>query len=313
MSSNLKQIDLTLIRRLFQEFDASINIKSFIAHKNSPDGSLLFTLYESNSQDKYSLNIFPQNDVLCRKEMILSHYLQEIISLPEVYYVNESCNIIDKPYQISEYLEGVSLKSFLQNKNELSNDIVSNIAESLALVHRTVYNEPGELNVQLEPLALNLPMNEWHLSFLHGLAGKRLGIDLAKRVEDFLHSKSADLEEIAESFVLSHGNFSAENILISGNKYQAIIGWEGALAMPSLFDIGRFFREPELFPRKTARLFAEAYNNVSLNPLNNNWQNHARLMDCLNLIAVLSLEAIDAEQEMNIMEKIKSYICSEGL
>lgn len=307
MTDKSTKISVELATRLLNEFDADITISNIEQYRNTNHNSIAYLLSDQNNE-KYVLKILSETDSSCRKEMFISHYLQEIIPIPEVYYVNESCSIIDMPYQISEFVTGISLREYLTAKQQISDNLITGIAESLALLHRSNYEHAGYLNEQLEPVHGLSTINEWHQVFLAGLAGNRLGTELKNKTFAYINKNKDLLDELSTSFVLSHGNFSIDNIIVLDEKLQAIMDWESALSAPNVFDIGQLFRDASLFPKKTKRLFAEAYNSSSLNPLQSNWQAQAELMDCINLLGLLSLEALSLDLQKKLIAIINKYV-----
>lgn len=303
---SLKQIDLNIAQKLLAEFDPNVII-DHISLANQGKSTSNYILHQKDSHEKLLLRILPQNDTSCRKEMGLFFLLNEFIPIPEIYYTNETCQIIDKPYQIVEYIQGITLAEHLLKGNSVSDQLISDIAEKSALLHRTVYDREGYLNAQLEIVNELPPISSWHQFFLSKLAGERLGNDLKIKLQTFLSDHKSLFDEICQYFVLSHGDFRPDNILVLDGKLQAIIDWENALSAPLYFDIGQFFRYAELLPRKAERLFAQSYNASAIMPLDNDWKLKCRLMDSVNLLCLLELPHISVEWQNELIRKITQY------
>ncbi|HOD54274.1 MAG TPA: aminoglycoside phosphotransferase family protein [Candidatus Cloacimonadota bacterium] len=305
--NKVQKMDLELAKKLFLDFDESVEIESV---EWMPQGKSTsnYQLKQKNSHEKYVLRILPQQDESCRKELLISQYLNEVIPIPEIYYTNETCTIIDKPYQIVEFIEGISLAQYLMEGNELSSELTESIAEKSALIHRTIYEKEGSINAQFEIGDDFPPIKTWYDFFLSHLAGERLGETLKNEVISDVKRFRDEFDEVCSYFVLSHGDFRPENMLVFNGKLQALIDWEYALSAPVYFDTGQFFRYSELFPRKTERLYVSAYNANALYPMAKDWRLKGRLMDCVNLLSLLNLPDISQIWQDELIRKIREYI-----
>jgi aminoglycoside phosphotransferase (APT) family kinase protein len=305
----IKQIDIETAQKLIKEFDKDFLINQ-ISLSNQGRSTSNYILHQKNSHEKLLLRILPQNDISCRKEMGLFFLLNDYIPIPEIYYTNETCQIIDKPYQIVEFIQGITLAEHLLQGIPVPDQLISDIAEKSALLHRTVYEHEGSLNAQLEIIEELPPISTWHQFFLSKLAGERLGTDLKKKLQNFLSMHKSLFDEICQYFVLSHGDFRPDNILVLDGKLQAMIDWENALSAPLYFDIGQFFRYAELLPKKAERIFAQSYNACAIKPLDNDWKLKSRLMDSVNLLCLLELPHISTDWQNELIRKIRETIDS---
>lgn len=311
MSSDRKHavhsIDLELAKKLVADFDEGFEVES-VERATQGKSTSNYIVKQKDSHEKLILRILPKADESCRKELGLFHLLGDYVPIPEIYYTNETGNIIDKPYQIVEYMPGITLADYLLQGNNLTNELIEDIAEKSALIHRTVYEKEGSLNALLEIVEELPPIKTWFSFFLERLAGERLGDELKHELSVFINQNRTEFDEICSYFVLSHGDFRPDNILIFEGKLEAIIDWENALSAPLYFDIGQFFRYGELFPRKTERVFIDAYNANSIMPLDKNWLFKSRLMDCVNLLCLLELPNISQEWQTELIRKIRESI-----
>jgi Ser/Thr protein kinase RdoA (MazF antagonist) len=311
MSSDRKfkvhSIDLELGQKLIAEFDSDFEIES-IERSLQGKSSSNYVIKQKGSHERLLLRILPQNDISCRKELGIYHFLNEYIPIPEIYFTNETCKIIDKPYQIAEFIEGITLAEHILQGREVSMELIAEVAEKSALIHRSTYDKEGSLNAQLEIVDELPPILNWHEFFLERLAGERLGIVLKCELKDYLDKNKDEFQEVCSYFVLSHGDFRPDNIMVLDGKLQAIIDWENALSAPIYFDTGQFFRYGELLPRKAERIYAEAYNSSALKPLDRSWRHKSRLMDCVNLLCLLELPHIGEEWQNELKRKIKLNI-----
>lgn len=281
-------LDSKLAQKLINEFDTDL-IVSQVEFLKGGKSSSNYKVSFKGTHDQLLIRIMPVKDKTCFKEFMLYQYLNEFVPIPEVYLVNDACNIIDKPYQIVEFVEGKRMSELIETTQDFPIELIRETAEYLALIHRTSYEKEGALSADLEITDDLPPILHWYDHFLDNKAGERLGSDLKKKVQEWLINKSTLMQEMIESFVLSHGDFRPDNILVINDKISAIIDWEGALSAPASFDIGQFFRNDEFYPRKTERIFAEAYNSTALKPIQGNWKEKAKLMDLVNLLCLLDL------------------------
>ncbi len=300
-------LDVPLANKLISEFDSSMEVESveFMPRGKSTSN---YKLHFKGTKEILLIRIMPVKDKTCFKELVIYQYLKDLIPIPEVYLVNDTCNIIDKPYQIVEFIEGVRLSESIEQTHEFNSTLIAEIAEKLALIHRTIYDREGFLSPDMELNSLLPPILTWYDHFLDLKAGERLGKELKDAVSKHVKNNAELLKEMTQQFVLSHGDFRPNNIMVLNDKITGIMDWEGALSAPVYFDLGQFYRNDEFFPRKTERIFLESYNNVSLFPLKDNWKEKARLMDLVNLLCLLDLPEENPIWNRYLIDKIKASI-----
>lgn len=245
----------------------------------------------ANNKKKVILRIYPDAGESLRKEYAVYQLLYKQVPMPEIYYINEEYNLCEHPFAIMEFLEGVTLDKYIAEQNGLNIILARQIGETLALIHKKEYPKEGFLDKNLLLTDGLPPILQWYDYFLAGRCGKRLGEKLTIEIRDSLAGNTELLKCMTERFVLSHGDFRPENIMVKDGKLAGIIDWEGALSAPDYFDLGQFIRYGSLMGSECIQSLIFGYNSVVNHPVGDDWLKLSKLIDLANLFSILDSEA----------------------
>ncbi len=280
-------IDITTAGRLFKCFDSQKTVEDieiFTGGKRTTN----YKLRLKESGQKFVLRIYPENDRSWHKEFTLQNTLKNYLPVPEMYYLNEDRLIIDKPFSIVQFLDGITLDKYLAGNNCISESLAQKIGELLAIIHQKEFEGLLEENSQHTdglPLILS-----WYDYLLNNRAVERLGTRVINKLKKFIQENNELLGRMAQNFVFSHGDFRPANIMVKDGRLIGIIDWEGALSAPDYYDIGQFTRYKEHMSDKAKNRFISGYNQNTRRPVGGDWEKLSKLMDLVNLLVFLDNE-----------------------
>ncbi|MDP4089541.1 MAG: aminoglycoside phosphotransferase family protein [Bacillota bacterium] len=253
------------------------------------------------------LRIYGTGDDWYRKERAVYEHIKGKVSVPELLYMEEQHEIIDKPYAIFEYVSGPTLDEFLlQSKHDRK--LMQIIGRNLALIHETHYTEVGFFDADLK-VSVRLPdLQQWYAMFLKGNAAKKLGDRLTEDILNYVRKNEINIRRIEERIAFVHNDFRPINIIVKGDV-PYIIDWEGSMAGHVLGDIGQFLRIEAQVPAELERVFIGSYNDTSGNRLPEDYKELARLRDLVNLLQMLNTEYDLKNKDRDVIKMIRS-ICS---
>jgi aminoglycoside phosphotransferase (APT) family kinase protein len=219
-----------------------------------------------------------------------------------MYYLNEDKLIIDKPFSIVQFLDGITSEKYLAGNNTISEALAQKIGELLAIIHQKEFEGLLEENSQHTdglPLILS-----WYDYLLNNRAVERLGTRVINKLKKFIQENNELLGRMAQNFVFSHGDFRPANIMVKDGRLIGIIDWEGALSAPDYYDIGQFTRYKEHMSEKAKNRFISGYNQNTRRPVGGDWEKLSKLMDLVNLLVFLDNE----EEKPNLFSDMKNLI-----
>lgn len=250
------------------------------------------------------LRIYPQNDSICHKELAVQKRLQNIIPIPEVYYLSTDKETIDFSYAIIEYFDGVTLDRYIEQQQQFPTALAEEIGEILGHLHSIEFPKEGILNCELHLEAGLPPILTWYDYFLHDLAGQRLGKELCNRIAKIVKSSEKQLLQMTDKFVFTHADFRPENIMIKDSKLQGILDWEFALSAPRYFDIGQFLRNEEYLIDRAPANFIKGYQRSAKYNIPANWRYLAKLMDLATMMSFINAKPEKPQLYANMISHI---------
>jgi len=169
----------------------------------------------------FRMNMHPEDKDKIRKEFEALKIVEKTGIAPRVFVLDESRKDFDSDFLILEYLEGKTADKIKPYFNE---NLLKNLANLLVEIH----------SVKITGKLKNLEINKKNLSFKRQI--KHLDsfyIDYIKKYvknREFLEMLKETMGNLKRSYkkdmkmekVLSQGDFSEENIVISGRKYSLI-------------------------------------------------------------------------------------------
>jgi aminoglycoside phosphotransferase (APT) family kinase protein len=234
------------------------------------------------------LRIYPQESGICEKEHSIYNKVRSFLPVPKIYYYNTDKRIIDNPYSVIEYLDGITLDKYIEKHNSFPEVLAEKIGEKLALLHKNEYETEGLLDSNLSLTDGLPPILTWYDYFLNDVAGQRLDAAVKDTISSFIKNNHDLLLEMTQTPVFSHGDFRPENIMIKADKLVGILDWEFSMSAPCYFDIGQFIRISEFIPENAENSFIKGYNRNAKHPVTGHWKKLAKLMDMTNMLSFLN-------------------------
>jgi aminoglycoside phosphotransferase (APT) family kinase protein len=297
-------IDINVANKLYKCFEPQKDVES-IELFTSGRSTTNYKIKLKNSDKIFVLRIYPKSDKSWHKEFTIQNMFKNCFPIPEMYYFNEDRMIINYPFSIVQYVNGITLDKYITQENKcIPESLVQNIGEILAFIHQKNFEKEGFLDENLNITDGLPPILLWYDYFLSNRAGSRLGSNITSRISKLLYENQSYLEQMTSRFVFSHGDFRFENMIVKNGKLTGIIDWEGALSAPIYLDIGQFFRYEELTTKKVKNSFIYGYKKNDAFDIVENWDKLSKLMDLANLLCLLDNE----EEKTKLFQELKVFV-----
>lgn len=257
----------------------------------------------SNSNYKVSLDgvqypvvvrVYGKRNGVATKEQRITEMVRRTVPVAEYLHVDESCSLLDEPYAVLEWREGVLLSEFMGNENRSSqNTTAESAGRTLAEIHKYVFPEFGYFNEKLEienPVKID---GDLFLSLITSFISNRCGRFLGERTRNdlltFCKLHGHNLSEDGEYPVLVHSDYNGLNILMKEDtgraSVSAVLDWEYAFSGSKFADIGNMLRyEKEGSDFETH--FLQGYESGG-GALRDNWRISSKLHDLVALCDLL--------------------------
>ncbi|MCT4686735.1 aminoglycoside phosphotransferase family protein [Vallitalea sp.] len=296
-------IDINIANQLYKCYDPKNKVSEIHLFK----GGRSTTNYKIKVNDEFFvLRIYPNDDKRCLKEKKIADKFKNAIPVPQVYYINNKKELLNKDFAIMEFVEGITLDQYIAEGNEVSDKIFEQLGHILAYIHKDKYKLEGFLDENLQLVDGLPPILEWYHYFLSQKAGERIGEDMKKQIYEIINEKYEQLKKVFFSSVLCHGDFRTNNIMVKDNKVTGIIDWEFTLAAPLYFDIGQLFRFDEQVTKSNEISFINAYNLSSDTVLHKDWKKLGKIIDMANFLCFLNNKDENKENLYEDMNKLLS-------
>lgn len=245
-------------------------------------------------------------------ECAMYRYLKGRVNVPELYYFDNSKQFAPFSYAIFEFIEGVTLAEYVRQKQCFPMKIAYEIGSICATIHKRTYTCNAWLDAKLQ-VSQELPNFRGKLQFLlNEKPAKYLKQETVTKLIDFANTENALFDRLDRGSVLSHGDFTLWNIMIS-NETAYCIDFEYSCSDSRYRDIGHFFRRKDLsieslLEDKTYQAFAEGYNSISETKLPSDWLKLARVNDIVTMLALLLNDHFPMEWVSDIEADIHSTL-----
>lgn len=299
-----------MVKRLFAAFDPKANITEVSALTKGMSTSNYALRTDGGS--KYVLRIYPANNDHSRTEVTAYQYAKARIRTPEIFFFDDSKQIVPFSYLIMVFFEGSTLGDFIAGNEGCPDHVVHRIGSSLALLHHTEYPHMALLDEHLQIAEHLESFESQYYTLLNGHAGTHIQPSTKEKCLQFLTNHAALVERIADKHVFSHGDFIFSNIMITPSLEPCFIDYEYCFAAPVFYDIGKFFRTRTQVERyigaDTVAAFQEGYNRKAREPLPEGWYELSKLADISTMLHLINKPqipdgwgaAIDGEIEKNL-------------
>lgn len=246
------------------------------------------------TQQPVVLRIYLREKSALSREIAIHKLLDKELPTPEVFYSDDSCELIDHPYAIISFIGGELMRNVVLSKDESAISECT-FSAGIYLNHlRNIKFEQGGF-FQNENLIIR-PFNhdEEYLPFTYSCLSHEnvidsLGASRANTLHDFLKKNQQFLPKKSNAN-LTHADYDPANILVKKikNRFEvvAILDWEFAFSGSYLLDIGMFLRYSHKLPKAYESSFIKGIISENSN-LPENWKKSAKLMDIICLLSLL--------------------------
>ncbi|WP_328805639.1 aminoglycoside phosphotransferase family protein [Paenibacillus apii] len=246
---------------------------------------------EGNTK-KYVLRIYPLNNDHSQLEIAAYNYARTMIRVPEIYFFDNSKQLIPNSYIIMEFIEGLTLGEFITENNGFPNSVVRSISGSLALLHQTEYTHMALLDENLRIKENFEPITSQYHTLFNGLAGIHIKPSTKEKFLHFINCNAELLKQVASKHVFSHGDFIFSNIIVTPSLQTCFIDYEYCFSAPVFYDIGKFFRTRTNVERyigtETISAFFEGYNSKAKEPLPKEWYIYSKIADVATMLHLIN-------------------------
>jgi aminoglycoside phosphotransferase (APT) family kinase protein len=296
------KLNSSMLHRMMSPVKPSGKIKKVNLIRKGLRNSNYCVEYEEN---KFLLRIYGTDDNWWEKEKSVFEHVKDKVSVPELLYLDTEFSVIHKPYAVFEYINGPTLDEYLQ-KEAYNNNVISEIGQSLALIHETSYNQVGFFNESLNVTTVLPPLKSWYDMFLTENVAQKLGKKLTENLQTYIENNAENIKRIDERVAFVHNDFRPINIMVANNHRPYFIDWEGAMAGHVFGDIGQFLRFNEQITPQNENSFIDNYNYYSKNKLPCDYRDLAKLRDLVNLLQLLNCEHNLRNKDGDLIRLIRS-------
>jgi len=267
------------------------------------------------------LRLHKKGSAACAKETQVIELIKSSVPVPEILYVDSEGVDGSGPFSIIEFVGGLMFQQLKRTGNlEAIHQAASSVGATLAAIGRYSFLKPGSLLVtnknQLEigdPFTRTKdPISEILEIFLESdLAQQRLGVELTRRLHDFMCAWAPSLPDITNVSQLVHSDFGNRNILVNevNGKWKvvAVLDWEFAFSGSPLLDVGNFLRYDALSAPLREPYFSRAFVEHG-GHLPDNWRKIVRVIDLTALVECLSHDYLPNDVTAEILQLIHSTL-----
>lgn len=193
------------------------------------------------------LRLYQRDPAQARKEAAISQLVAGRVPVPRYLHVGQR-EPDGQTYAVVEFVEGETLQSFAKqaHDSELATAGAS-VGSVLAAIHSFTFETAGFLDGELK--ITSFPGGISNTGFLEscfrGIAGERVGRELADAVIAFAKRNEGRSEKWNNPPRLTHFDFGGTNILMRNDgAVSGVVDWEFAAAASPAPDFGNLLRPP---------------------------------------------------------------------
>lgn len=228
------------------------------------------------------MRVYGPGDRGAWKERRLAELIGSDVDTPKLLDIVE---VSDRVIVIREFIEGTPLHERLGVEGGVGVEVAVAIGQTLAKIHRTEFDECGELDANLR-ITERYDMSGAGIAayvrqtLATGPATERLGNDLALELMRLLDRHAEYLDTWDGVPVLTHGDFGPSNLIVTATGAVSVLDWEfGCSGRPAL-DFGNLLRPPLEADEVTVRGLAKGYQSAG-GRLPKEWRGIGKLVDTL--------------------------------
>lgn len=248
---------------------------------------------EFDQQRPIVIRIYLREKESLAREISLHDLLSEIVPIPKIYYSDNSCRLIEHPYAIMEFVDGILMRNVILSGDKIAiADCSFSAGVYLNHLRQIKFNRGGffQDNLEIKPFS----PEEEYLPFAESCLTKdnvqeSLGTKLSHQLSRFIEDNQNYLPN-KDNANITHADYDPANMLVKklNGHYQVsgILDWEFTFSGSYLLDIGMFLRYSHKLPKIYEEKFIEGIVSDG-NPLPQNWKKSAKLMDIICLLSLL--------------------------
>lgn len=269
------EVSFELACEIISQYDDGLLVKSLSAIRSGRANSNYII---DTSEGKYFLRVCRGTSTY-RNEIVIDRVLEKSIRRPELLFHR----VYDgRAYLLYQYIESKCLGEC----DDLSNDIIEQVAKLCAQIHNTPIKKLEEIDKLDLP-----PFKVWYDHFLDNQNTiRRLGREVQNRLKQVIRDNTKNLKAIDSLHTIIHNDLSLDNLIVDTDQQVFITDWECVTVNHRITDMGQFFRLTKKFSQKQVMLFEHTYNSEAHTPLADNWLELARLRDLVNLLQLISFD-----------------------
>jgi len=275
----------------------------------------------SSEEAPVVLRLHKKGTTYCLKEAAVVELIKSTVPVPEILHVDAEGLDGSDPFTIMEFVEGLTFQQ-LKRSGDLPaiQQAAASVGETLAAIGRYSFEKPGSLFVdgtnQLnvgEPFTRTADPIPEILDILlkPDLTQRRLGVDLTRRVREFVFAWAPTLPDITDVSRLVHSDFGNRNILLNQVRgtwqVVAVVDWEFAFSGSPLLDVGNFLRYDTLSAPLREPYFSRSFVEHG-GELPDNWRKIVRVIDLTALVECLSHDYLPEDVTAEIVQLIQSTL-----
>ena len=193
------------------------------------------------------LRLYQRDPAQAKKEAALSRLVAGKVPAPRYLHLGTRPSN-GQIYAIVDWVEGATLLSAAKRADEVEHATLGHAVGSvLAAIHAFTFEEGGFLDGDLKvtPFPSGMMLSGYLKTCFEGIAGERLGKELAAKVVAFTQRNEHRQEVWNKPARLVHFDFGGTNILVTGDGAVAgVVDWEFAAAASPAADFGNLLRPP---------------------------------------------------------------------
>jgi len=240
------------------------------------------------------LRIYLREKDSLTREIALHKLLTGQLPVPEIFYSDDSCKLIEHPYAIMKFVEGELMRNVILTQDEtaigdcaLEAGIYLNHLRNIKLPHGGFFQDS---DLTIRPFNHDEEYLPYAYSCLdHVNIRDSLGEQCVNQLRAFLEKNHSVLLNKSDAN-LTHADYDPSNMLVKkiGDTYQvvAILDWEFSFSGSYLLDMGMFLRYSHKLPEVYEANFVKGII-LEGNSLPDNWKKSAKLMDIICLLSLL--------------------------
>jgi aminoglycoside phosphotransferase (APT) family kinase protein len=267
------------------------------------------------------LRLHKKGSTCCLKEAAVVELIKSTVPVPEILYVDAEGLDGSDPFTIMEFVEGLTFQQ-LKRSGDLPaiQQAAASVGETLAAIGRYSFEKPGslfvdganQLNVGEAFTRTTDPIPEiLDIVLKPDLTQQRLGVDLTRRLREFVFAWTASLPDITDVSRLVHSDFGNRNILLNQVRgtweVVALVDWEFAFSGSPLLDVGNFLRYDCLSAPLREPYFSRSFVEHG-GELPDNWRKIVRVIDLTALVECLSHDYLPEDVTAEIVQLIQSTL-----